>query len=328
MQRDEVPGKAEGSSDARTKPYKYNVSASRPQRTSQRPPTSEQQPEVSSGHFSQYNASSSRRMSFLHEQHFAAATTPEHEQDHASHHDEDSEAEDNSEEWDIIPRPDPIQPSSSNPQNTSQSYAFPGTWPAALTDTRTAFSQVHTATASYASALNRSGLGKASLSIGSALATSATNTTYSLAAWAVDRTGTGHDQLPRPIGRWMKSCKEHEDEARKAKARRLRRRGVGEGNGDRPMYDAPHVFRDDESSFVIEQYLMDCRSLEIIEPMQRIYQGGLPVRRGQEEWREENTRVLLDELEEALEELGGGEEEEGSPVIGDDGLLRQFQFDD
>ncbi|KAF1829048.1 hypothetical protein BDW02DRAFT_634748 [Decorospora gaudefroyi] len=90
-----------------------------------------------------------------------------------------SEAED----WQDITHPVPLS------LNSPSTYAFPGTWPAALHDTKTALTSVAAATSTYATALSRSGLFKASLSIGSAALSSTNSVAVSVAGWGMRRSG-------------------------------------------------------------------------------------------------------------------------------------------
>ncbi|KAF2852251.1 hypothetical protein T440DRAFT_516669 [Plenodomus tracheiphilus IPT5] len=108
------------------------------------------------------------------------------------------------------------------PTSTSlPSYSFPGTWPTALHDTRTALASVTMASASYASALSRSGLGRAGRSIGSALLATTNKRALSMASWAVERSGVMMGELPGPVRGWLEGKKRADE------ARRLSGSGIG-----------------------------------------------------------------------------------------------------
>jgi hypothetical protein len=106
--------------------------------------------------------------------------TPEHEQAITSESDDDDESV-NSDEYDFVER-DMQEPSGIRPIPT---YHYPNTWSTALTHTSTAFSSVTAPTSSYLHSLTHSGVAKASVSIGGALAATANRTALGVASRAV-----------------------------------------------------------------------------------------------------------------------------------------------
>ncbi|KAH7088124.1 hypothetical protein FB567DRAFT_523726 [Paraphoma chrysanthemicola] len=212
-----------------------------------------------------------------------------------------------SEGWSMLER-------EGNSTSGASSYDFPGTWPTAIHDTTTALTQVSTATASYASALTNSGIGRASMSIGTAALSSANKRALSIMSWATDHTGTGVDQLPRPMSKWLKGGRKKIEEQRRAEQRikeKRRRRESGMGSSS----SEPMTFGDERGAFVLETAEMSSTG-EIVGPMTSLQGDGFreAVTRGGEV---DAGRVELDD--DSGEE---SEEEEG------DGMLRVFQFDD
>jgi hypothetical protein len=123
--------------------------------------------------------------------------------------------------------------------------------------------------------------------------------------WATDRTGTGADQLPRPVGKWLEKGKE--------RAWAKRERGL--------------------EGVVLETAEMDGTG-EIVGPMRVVYKGMAT----KEEEEEEEEEKEEDEWEVAATEGGIGEKrkederggDEGKDDGGqeDDGMMRLFQYDD
>jgi hypothetical protein len=72
--------------------------------------------------------------------------------------------------------------------------------------------------------------------------------------WATDRTGTGADQLPRPMGAWLKSAREKWEVKRKVKERKG-------ASGEREV-----VWGDEEGLFVLETSEIDGRG-EVVNSM-------------------------------------------------------------
>jgi hypothetical protein len=265
----EKPRKAAGSSDLRRQPHKNPVSASLSQPTYSRPPLppssdENDEPEASASqtsihHHAFTNPPSSLPQALVRRMNSQPTTsrrTSKASQPEILVAPQTTQIQDthstSSEEWDLldeaesVPIPnsplllhitDPPNQTHSTPSSHLPSYDFPGTWLAALHDTSAALSSVGAATSSYASALTRSGIGKAGWSIGSALASTANRNALNVLDWAADRTGTVADQLPRPVGRWLKSGRERKREVRRARERR----------GERDV-----VFGDREGAFVLE----------------------------------------------------------------------------
>jgi hypothetical protein len=212
-------------------------------------------------------------------------------------------------EWDLLDQDIHL---TTTPSATPPSYIFPGTWPAAFHDTSLALSSVSTATASYATALTHSGVAKAGWSIGSALASSANRSALSIAAWAVDRTGTGTDQLPGLIGGWVRNGKERAEEIRRAEQRRRARRDgrVRESN--------PLTFGDERGAFVLETGEMSSTG-EILGEMRLVH--------GEDGFVEADTRGVSPTFG-ALRGEAGEDGEDGEEEEEADGLLRVFELDD
>ncbi|KAL1799666.1 hypothetical protein ACET3X_000008 [Alternaria dauci] len=89
----------------------------------------------------------------------------------------------NSEEWENLPEPTSTTPLPSTPP-------FPGTWSAALHDTTAALTQVSYASRSFGAALTKSGIGKASRSVGTAALSSTNQAALAVASWGIKKTGT------------------------------------------------------------------------------------------------------------------------------------------
>ncbi|KAH5007174.1 hypothetical protein HBI70_053270 [Parastagonospora nodorum] len=211
------------------------------------------------------------------------------------------------------------------------SYNFPRTWPAAFNDTTTALTQVGSATASYASALTRSGIGKAGWSVGAALASTANRRAFSLVDWAADRTGTGADNLPRPIGRWLKGGRKTKEERRRAERKRKekearRARGDPSPEASDDNFESP-LFKDDEGPFTLETSEMSDAG-DFVD-------GSRAVQMEEEEEEEEEedrgfapatTTTMGGRAVErhGTSRLEGYEENE----VEDDGMKRLFQYDD
>ena len=200
-----------------------------------------------------------------------------------------------SEEWEVLTRHDDDGFPPTEPSIPPPSYDFPGTWQAAMHDTSTALSSVSTATASYATAIQQSGLGKAGMSVGTALLSSTNKGALSIVSWAADRTGTGPDSLPRPVAGWLKSGREKMEEAEKARQRRARRR-----------------------QGLSEEFFPNGRSVALLETMEMRVDEDSHLLGGETEgdWVDEEGLV------EALREDGEEEEGEGER------LVRLFEFDD
>ncbi|KAI8937351.1 hypothetical protein NX059_006557 [Plenodomus lindquistii] len=129
------------------------------------------------------------------------------------------------------PTPTPTAATAAQPP----SYSFPGTWTTAFNDTTAALSSVTTASTSYASALSRSGLGRASRSIGAALLNSTNRGALGAAGWVVGKTGVMRGELPRGVREWLE----------REERRKMARGGGVEVDGD-------GVMQDRRGSFVLE----------------------------------------------------------------------------
>jgi hypothetical protein len=226
------------------------------------------------------------------------------------------------------------------------SYDFPGTWPAAIHDTTSALTQVGSATTSYATALTHSGIGKAGWSVGAAIAYTANKRALSLVDWATDHTGTGADQLPRPIAGWLKSGKEKAKERRRAELRkkeRQARRARGERSPDGRIADGEAVFLDEQGPFALETSEMDSTGELMSGPrpvlIQRSEDDGFAVastqggsidkeeekvQRG--EYPEHDDEEPEDDDEEPEDDDEEPEDDDEEPEA--DGLIRLFEFDD
>ncbi|KAF1942749.1 hypothetical protein EJ02DRAFT_454051, partial [Clathrospora elynae] len=242
------------------------------------------------------------------------------------------ESADSSDDWEQIPREVYVQnytsTSISPTLTTPPSYPFPGTWPAALQETTSAFSQVTLATKSYASALTSSGFGKASWSIGAAALSSTNKYALSLTSWGLLKTGLMPGELPARVKKWVR----HNDEAKRRvelkMMKKKRRRGMGE----------PLTFGDERGAFVLDMHETDSMG-EFTGPVPRSMLGGNAPRSraGEYEGGEEEDNEEEDNEEEDNEEEDNGEEdneeedneegEEGEEYGSDDGLLRVFEFD-
>ncbi|KAH7077585.1 hypothetical protein BKA63DRAFT_508550 [Paraphoma chrysanthemicola] len=212
-----------------------------------------------------------------------------------------------SEGWSMLER-------EGNSTSGASSYDFPGTWPTAIHDTTTALTQVSTATASYASALTHSGIGRASMSIGTAALSSANKGALSIMAWATDHTGTGVDQLPRPMSKWLKGGRKKIEEQRRAEQRikekrRRRESGVASGSSE------PMTFGDERGAFVLETAEMSSTG-EIVGPMTSLQGDGF----SETATRGESVDAGRVGLEDDSEDDRSEEE--------DDGLVRMFEFDE
>tara|TARA_R110002003_G_scaffold121_21_gene10821 strand:- start:9213 stop:9815 length:603 start_codon:yes stop_codon:yes gene_type:complete len=192
------------------------------------------------------------------------------------------------------------------------SYDFPGTWPTALHDTSAALTQVSSATASYASALTHSGIGKAGWSVGTAAFSSANKGALSLVSWAADHTGTGVDQLPRPVGKWLKGGRRKIEEQRRAEQKIVERRRRRE-SGRQDL----QPFGDERGPFVLETAEMSSTG-EIVGPLTPLQRDGFTeaMTRGGSGVAGQVTEQREHDSEDATEE------EE------DDGMTRLFEFDD
>ncbi|EAT84708.2 hypothetical protein HBH56_047840 [Parastagonospora nodorum] len=209
------------------------------------------------------------------------------------------------------------------------SYNFPGTWPAAFNDTTTALTQIGSATASYASALTRSGIGKAGWSVGAALASTANRRALSLVDWAAGRTGTGEDNLPRPIGRWLKGGRKTKEERRRAERKKKekearRARGDPSPEASDDNFESP-LFKDDEGPFTLETSEMN-NAGDFVDGQRAVQM--------EEEEEEEDDRGFTPATTTTIggraverhgrSSLEGYEEDE----VEDDGMKRLFQYDD
>jgi hypothetical protein len=205
------------------------------------------------------------------------------------------------------------------------SYDFPGTWPAAIHDTTSALTQVGSATASYATALMQSGIGKAGWSVGTALASTANKHALSLVDWATDHTGTGADQLPQPIAGWLKSGKEKAGERRRAERRkkeRLVRRTRGERSPDGWDGDREAVFQDEQGPFALDTSELDSTG--------ELTSGPRPVTAQ----RSDDDGFTVASTQGGSINKSKGRAQQGDSMEDDDGepeadvLIRLFEFDD
>jgi len=202
-----------------------------------------------------------------------------------------------SEEWEVLSRHDDDGFPPTEPSIPPPSYDFPGTWQAAMHDTSTALSSVSVATTSYATAIRQSGLGKAGMSVGTALLSSTNKGALSLVSWAADRTGTGPDALPRPVAGWLKEGREKMEEVEKARRRRARRR-----------------------QGLSEELFPNGRSVALLETMEMRVDEDSHLLGGESLGDWVDGEGLVDALQEHdQEEEGNGDEE---------GLVRLFEFDD
>ncbi|RMZ71482.1 hypothetical protein GMOD_00006599 [Pyrenophora seminiperda CCB06] len=218
----------------------------------------------------------------------------------------------NNEEWEDLSSDNPTLPNQG-----SESYLFPGTWPAALSDTAQALREVNAATASYVTALTRSGIGRATCSIGTAALATTNTAAFALTSWGLAKTGFGSNDLPRPLHKWLQA-KEEREKRRKRKEQRKRNQEVGNG-----------VFEDGEGSFTLG-------TREKVEDASEGYEGEWEARelRGMEaaveSEGEDNAIASLKELdfdeEEVEEEYDSeedDEEDENEPSV-----LMGFNFQD
>lgn len=306
MNQNEQARQAAGSSYPRPTIRRSTSSASRPQWHNERPLA---YPEDFDDDDEEIDyAAPARRLSLL-------SGAPPHMLSHDHDHETISNhsTSSNEEEWDLLDQ-DTRPTTTAGPSSaTPPSYIFPGTWPAALHDTTLALTSVTVATTSYASALTHSGIAKAGWSIGSALASSANSHALKVAAWAVDRTGTGTDQLPRPIRGWLTKGREMEDLRRLAEQRRRARR---DGRGR--MMSEPLTFGDERGAFVLETGEMSSTG-ELVGEMR-----GLG---GEDGFVATDTKGEVVDGREVLGERGGDRENE-EEVEEADGLLRVFELDD
>ncbi|KAI2478199.1 hypothetical protein Ptr902_10394 [Pyrenophora tritici-repentis] len=124
-------------------------------------------------------------------------------------------------------------------QHHGESYLFPGTWPAALSETTQALREINAATSSYFTALSQSGIGRATSSISTAALSSTNSAALVLTTWGLAKTGFGTHELPRPLQKWV-MAKEEREKRRVQKEARKRRIEMGSG-----------VFEDGGGSFVL-----------------------------------------------------------------------------
>ncbi|KAH8706919.1 hypothetical protein GQ44DRAFT_716146 [Phaeosphaeriaceae sp. PMI808] len=206
-----------------------------------------------------------------------------------------------------------------------------------MRDTTAAISKVSSATASFASALTNSGVGKAGWSVSAALASSTNRGAFSLVNWATDRTGTGPDALPRPISKWLKNGREKMNEQRRAELWR-RGRSVGKrAQTERSSEDweadmglqAPTQFGDNRGAFTLKITEMSSTG-EILDEMRPVYKGSsMPaeIELEEQQWRVAATKGGLEVKADSKKESGDDNESEDLKD-GGDGMLRLFQFDD
>lgn len=339
--------KAAGSSDRGRRQHRTSSSASRPQQKYERPqesPYSEDgQPHARTRPLSERPEAPHRRVS---EPASRLHTEYSQGESFSSEHSTPlkKQSSGTSEEWDMleeqqqdvfgIPLSIHAPPhfryaqSAALASSPTPSYDFPGTWPAALHDTTSALTQVGSATASYATALTQSGIGKAGWSVGAAFASTANKRALSFVDWATDHTETGADQLPRPIAGWLKSGKEKMEEKRRAerqKRERKARRARGERTPD--GWDADRerdqTFQDEQGSFVLETSEMDSTGEFVSES------PGTQMKRSKD-----NDGFTVASTQGGSLGKGKGRaqrddyeaDEETEPE--DDGLTRLFEFDD
>jgi hypothetical protein len=296
MNQNEQPRKAAGSSDRRNR--RNTSSASQPQWLNERPHTPLSEEPQAYPNVTNYDDEEDNYAAPSHRPHTLST-----DRDHMFHH----SSSDIGDEWDLLDQ-------DTRQTATPPSYTFPGTWPAALHDTSLALSSVSTATASYATALTHSGVVKAGWSIGSALASSANKSALSIAAWAVDRTGTGTDQLPGLIGGWVSNGKERTEEIRRAEQRRRARRDGGRG-----IMGELQTFGDERGAFVLETGEMSSMG-EILGETRPVH--------GEDGFVEADTRGVSADERGVVEGPGGDEEVEEEEEEEADGLLRVFELDD
>jgi hypothetical protein len=116
--------------------------------------------------------------------------------------------------------------------------------------------------------------------------------------WAVDSTGTGVDQLPRPISGWLRSGRERWRKERKARG----------GKED-------VMFGDERGMFVLQTAEMD-HTGEFVSGLRAVDEKG---------WAEADV-----EGGSMVEEMGEErrEDDEAERDGEDDGMVRLFEFDD
>jgi hypothetical protein len=180
----------------------------------------------------------------------------------------------------------------------------------------------------YASALTRSGIGKAGRSVGAALASTANRRALSLVDWVADRTGTGADNLPRPIGRWLKGGWKIKEDRRRAERKRKgkearRARGDPSPEASDDNFESP-LFKDDEGPFTLETSEMS-NAGDFVDGLRAV------------QMEEEDDRGFAPATTttmggKAVERHGGssleGYEEDEEDEVEDDGMKRLFQYDD
>lgn len=123
------------------------------------------------------------------------------------------------------------------------SYHFEGTWESAYNDTSKALKEVSAASKVYCNAIAKSGLAKAGLSIGGAVAATANRTALSVAGYAVGASRTDKAKLPTIMQNWLQG-KERIDAAKKyAEAarymRKLQRERIRIEGGEQAKGEAP-----------------------------------------------------------------------------------------
>jgi hypothetical protein len=177
-------------------------------------------------------------------------------------------------------------------------------------------------------------MGKAGWSVGAAFSAAANRRALSLVDWAVERTGTGTDQLPRPISEWLKGGKERLDEqgrsVRRRKIRKARRHMVERGSSwdgceaDRSSQD-PMTFGDERGAFVLETAEMDSTG-NLLSEMSPVRER--PFKSEDDDgWADASTMGVWSGEREMREHAGDyeGDIEEQKE---DDGMMRLFEFDD
>ncbi|KAH7401689.1 hypothetical protein BKA66DRAFT_112664 [Pyrenochaeta sp. MPI-SDFR-AT-0127] len=254
------------------------------------------------------------------------------EEENAGMHDsKDTTA--STEGWDIVEHTVPIPYSTTGATSPPPSYEFPGPWDAALHESSVALSQLSSASKSYASALAQSGLGKASWCIGSALASSANKGAANLAGWGLAKSGVGTDALPRPVKMWL-GRKDRLDAPATRRTRdvdpRRQRRGFDMGPPalNVNVHTESDMFGDEQGAFILETHDMNSTEDFLSEP------PNMSRARGRQDyaWTTAATTsfgsVDLGGVHTAEQRGSGGDEDDKKEEVGEDGLVRLFQFDD
>lgn len=158
------------------------------------------------------------------------------------------------------------------------------------------------------------------MSIGTAALTSANKGAHSLVSWAADQAGTGVDQLPRLVSKWLKGGRKQTEEQRWAEQRcaeqMIRERRKRRESEIRPGPQEPMMFGDERGAFVLETAEMSSMG-EIVEPLAPLQGDGF-----------KETVTTGGSIDARREELRRDESESEGDEEEDDGLLRVFEFDD